>query len=154
VHGGRNCLHEFKRAELIHSFLPPRSPRISIARWTRRRADDHTVPRSNPGNYFFQFFTFLFFHGTPLACESSHEHSTSIFIGRGFVRGGCIFSRNMFSRNMFSPNMFSRNMELFSFGGMELYKKELLTKKLFISFSERGAISTGCDFHTHGSAWY
>ena len=31
--------------------------------------------------------------------------NTSIFIGRGFVRGGCMFSRNMFSRNMFSRNI-------------------------------------------------
>ena len=59
---------------------------------------------------FFDFSLFSFFMELPLACESSHEYSTSIFIGRGFVRGGCIFSRNIFSRNMFSRNMFSRNM--------------------------------------------
>ena len=59
---------------------------------------------------FFDFSLFSFFMELPLACESAHEYSTSIFIGRGFVRGGCIFSRNIFSRNMFSRNMFSRNM--------------------------------------------
>ena len=38
------------------------------------------------------------------------KYSILILIGRGFVRGGCIFSRNMSSRNMFSRNRFSRNM--------------------------------------------
>ena len=46
---------------------------------------------------FFDFSLFSFFMELPLACESSHEYSTSIFIGRGFVRGGCMFSRNIFS---------------------------------------------------------
>ena len=34
---------------------------------------------------------------------------------------------------------------MFSFGGMELYKEELSTKKLFITSSERGVISTHMD---------
>ena len=75
-------------AESIQSFSNSRSYRISIAQWIRRRAIDHPVPRSNPDIGFFRFLTFLFFHGTlgPLACESSYEYSTSIFIGRGFVQ--------------------------------------------------------------------
>ena len=91
-------------------FSASRAYRISIAQWAKRRAANHAVPRSNPGYCVFSIFHFSLFYGTPLACESSHEHSTSIFTGRGFVRGGCTFSRNMFSRNMFSRNMFSRNM--------------------------------------------
>ena len=116
-----------------------------------RRLPFETRPPS-----FFDFFTFLFFHGTPLACESSHEHSTSIFIGRGFVRGGCMFSRNIFSRNIFSRNMSSRNM--FSFWGMELYKKELLTQKLFITFSPCPAMLASAapaqTLRLGGAAWH
>ena len=63
--------------------------------------DDSTVRRfSLPIVWLAVFFSlFYFFMELPLACGSSHEDSVSIGISRGFVRGGCMFSRKMFPRN-------------------------------------------------------
>ena len=84
------------RGNLYNVFLGPEHTESHMAQWIRRRSLRSPCLAFEPGHCFFLFFS----RNSPLTCESSHEYSISIFIGRGFVRRGCMFSRNMFSRNM------------------------------------------------------
>ena len=69
-------------------------------------AIDHRVPRSNPDIGFFDFSLFSFFMELPLACESWHEYSISIFTDHTFARGGYMFLETCFLETCFLETCF------------------------------------------------
>ena len=139
-------------AESIQSFSTSRSYRISIAQWIRRRANDHPVPRSNPGHWIFSIFHFsLFSWNSHWRARARMSIRLQYLLAVDLFAEDACFLETYFLETCFLETCFLETCFLetcFLFGGWN-YTKRIIDTEVIYSI-----LGKGCDFHTHGRAWY